>query len=330
VGSNRSPRRRKGSDVTTAAGPTRRRQTDARGLYQRIPTGYLERQVIWMTEILDLTDIPFSLRQTLECGQTFSWSKTEEEGVQKYFTVRNGGILKVWQEGDRLMYDCLGNRVDPVDVLRLDDPLDEIYRCINKDGFMERAVAVNHGLRIVRDEFFPCLISYITSSQMQIPRILRIQMDIRAKYGQPLELGREYNQFPGPGVLADVPEDELRNLNIGYRAGYVKKTSEMVRDGAVDPENLRSMDYTEAKEKLKVLPGVGDKVADCVLLFSLGFLESFPVDTWVRRIVKQEYREKYSKNYEILSENMRNYFGDYAGYAQEYLFHYGRTCTDLE
>ena len=279
-----------------------------------------------MTEKVDLTDKPLDLRKTLECGQTFSWRKNGD----KYYTVRNGGVLKVWQEGDELFYENYGNEIDPREVLRLDDPLEEVYQSLGKDDFIERSVLANRGLRIVRDDFFSCLIAYITSAQMQIPRIRRFVRDVSEKYGKPLRFnGEEYYEFPKPEKLAEVSEEELRDLSIGYRAEYVKRTSEMVRDGTVEEEKLRKMDYAEARKELKKLSGVGNKVADCVLLFSLDFTEAFPVDTWVRKVLKEKYPELYDKKYKKLSENMQDYFGNYAGYAQEYLFYYGRTCMDL-
>ncbi len=283
-----------------------------------------------MTEAIDLTDRPLDLKKTLECGQTFSWRKIREDEKTKYLTVRDRGVLKVWQEGDILYYDNYGKGVEPREVLRLDDDLEEIYGGLEKDGFMERSVLANHGLRIVRDDFFPCLVAYITSAQMQIPRIRRVQRDLERKYGRPLRFGgEEYYEFPEPEKLAEVSEDELKNLSIGYRAKYLKKTAEMVRDGVVSEGELEEMDYLEAREELRKLSGVGNKVADCVLLFSFGFLEAFPIDTWVRKVVKKKYPQLYDKKYNKLSENMREYFGRYAGYAQEYMFYFGRNCEDI-
>lgn len=283
-----------------------------------------------MTDTIDLTDTPLDLKKTLECGQTFSWRKTQKGGETKYLTVRNGGVLKVWQEGEELCYENYGEKIDPREVLRLDDPLEEIYSEIDRDDFIHRSIVANRGFRLVRDDFFSCLIAYITSSQMQIPRIRRVQRDLEQRYGRPLRIdGEEYYEFPGPEKMAEVSEEELRNLSIGYRAEYLKRTAEMVRDGVVTEEKLRKMDYLKAREELKKLSGVGNKVADCVVLFSLGFLQSFPVDTWVRKVLKKKYPELYSKNYDELSENMRDYFGKYAGYAQEYLFYYGRTCGEF-
>ncbi len=282
-----------------------------------------------MVETIDLGE-PFDLKKTLECGQTFSWCKKREGRTSKYWTVRNDGVLVVWQEGDTLYYENYGKRIDPRTVLRLDDPLEDIYEQIDRDEFIHRSIVTNHGFRLVRDDFFPCLIAYITSAQMQIPRIRRIQRDLERKYGKPLRFGeKEYYRFPQPEELAKVTEEELRELGIGYRVSYLVKTSEMLRDGFVKEEEICEMDYTEAREEIKKLPGVGNKVADCVLLFSMDFLESFPVDTWVRKVVKNKYPDLYSKNYKKLSKNMRNYFGRYAGYAQEYLFYYARNCEEL-
>ncbi|MFP4116906.1 MAG: DNA-3-methyladenine glycosylase family protein [Candidatus Aenigmatarchaeota archaeon] len=283
-----------------------------------------------MAESIDLKDKPLDLKKTLECGQTFSWRKIKENGKNKYVTVRNGGVLEVWQDGDELLYENYGNEIDLRKALRLEDPLEEIYKKIDRDGFIHRSIKANRGFRLVRDEFFPCLIAYITSAQMQIPRIRRVQRDIENRYGRPLRFdGEEYYEFPESGELTEVSEEELRELSIGYRAEYVKRSAEMVRDGVVKEKQLRKMDYKQAREELKMLSGVGNKVADCVLLFALDFTEAFPIDTWIKKVIKKKYPDLYSKNYGELSENMRSYFGEYAGYAQEYLFYYGRTCMDL-
>lgn len=255
-----------------------------------------------MPEKISLHNAPFDLQKTLECGQTFFWNRMEDGGEEKYYTVRNGGVLKVWQGGETLFYENIGGRIDPVEVLRLEDPLDEIYEEISRDGFIESAVQENRGLRIIRDRFFSCLISYITSAQMRIPRIKRIQNQLAERFGEELVLDRKYRQFPEPEKLASVPLEELKELGLGYRAKYVKGSAEMIRDGEVKEGEMRKMAYTEAKEELMKLPGVGDKVADCVLLFSLDFLQAFPIDTWIRKVAKKKYPGLYAKKYRETSK----------------------------
>ncbi|MFP4115735.1 MAG: DNA-3-methyladenine glycosylase family protein [Candidatus Aenigmatarchaeota archaeon] len=270
---------------------------------------------------------PFDLQKTLECGQTFFWHRDGE----KYYTIRNGGLLKVWQEDDKLFYENYGNRIDPAEVLRIGDPLEEICEEISKDNFVSQAIQENRGLRIINDEFFHCLISFITSAQMQIPRIKEIQDQLAERHGKNLELeGEIYHQFPEPQRLSKVPLEELKDLGLGYRADYVKRTSEMVAENEIRTENIKKMKYEEAKQELMKLQGVGDKVADCVLLFSLDFLQAFPIDTWMWKVIQEKYPELNGRNYDETSEKMRDYFGRYAGYAHEYLFHYGRTCMDFE
>lgn len=272
-------------------------------------------------------DGPLDLEKTLECGQTFFWHR--ENG--KYYTVRKDGVLKVWQEGDELHYENLGEDIDPLSILRLGDPLEEIYREISKDDFTEKAIEENRGLRIINDEFFPCLISFITSAQMKIDRIKEVQDELVKKFGEELEFdGKTYYQFPEPEGLAKVSVKELKDLGLGYRADYIKQTSWMVQNEEVYPQKVKEMDREEARKELMKLPGVGDKVADCVLLFSLDFLEAFPIDTWMWKVVESKYPDFYSSSYSKTSEQMRDYFGRYAGYAHEYLFHYGRTCMDFD
>jgi N-glycosylase/DNA lyase len=181
-------------------------------------------------------------------------------------------------------------------------------------------------MRLVRDPVFPCLISFICSAQMRVSRIHGMQRRLAREYGDEIEFdGRSYHAFPTPSQLAARTEDELRNLSLGYRAPYVQRTAEMIADGEVDPRAAVEFDYESARDHLTQFVGVGNKVADCVLLFSLGFLQAVPLDTWIRRTITEYYPHCDCGNYADTSAAIREALGgEYAGYTQTYLFHYLR------
>ncbi len=271
----------------------------------------------------------FDLELTMTCGQTFCWHRIDGElygeGGSRFYTVRKGEPLIVEQEGDTLFVETELSREEVKKALGLDYNLEEIFSTFPEDRMLDLAKEELWGLRIVQDEFFPCLISYLCSPQMRIPRIKAMHNSMARKYGETLEVdGNELFRFPSLEELSEATEEELRELGIGYRAKYIVETVEMLQEGVVDPEEMKDLDYEEAWEELKALHGVGDKVADCVLLFSLNFLEAYPIDTWAQKAVKQHYPDLHSEDYQKTSHNLRSYFGDYSGYAQEYLFHAAR------
>jgi N-glycosylase/DNA lyase len=191
---------------------------------------------------------------------------------------------------------------------------------------LERAYDAYEGMRLTRDPVFPCLISFICSAQMRVARIHGMQRRLRETYGDAVTLGGEtYRAFPTPEQLAARTEEELRDLSLGYRAPYVRRTAEMVASGDADPLEAADLPYEEARESLTRFVGVGNKVADCVLLFSLGFLEAVPLDTWIRTTVEEYYPDCDRGSYAETSRAIRERFGgEFAGYAQTYVFYHLR------
>jgi N-glycosylase/DNA lyase len=162
---------------------------------------------------------------------------------------------------------------------------------------------------------------------MRVERIHGMQGRLAREYGEPVEFdGRTYFAFPTPAQLAAATEADLRDLSLGYRAPYVQRTAEMVAEGVAHPDDAREMTYDDAREYLTQFVGVGEKVADCVLLFALDFLEAVPLDTWIRTAIEEYYPECERGNYADTSRAIRERFGgEYAGYAQTYVFFYLRT-----
>ncbi len=270
----------------------------------------------------------FDLELTMTCGQTFCWHRMNGElygeGGSNFYTFRNGKPLIVEEKEDRLFVETELSRPEVEEALGLHHDLDEIFSGFPEDRRLEKAKMELWGLRIVQDEFFPCLISYLCSPQMRIPRIKKMHDEIAREYGAVENIeGQRLLRFPFQEELSKASEDELRELGVGYRAKYIAETLDIMEE-SFDHGKMDGMSYGRAREYLKNLYGVGDKVADCILLFSKGFYQAYPLDTWALKVVERHYPEHNSDDYDEASENLRKHFGDYSGYAQEYIFHAAR------
>ncbi|SHH70313.1 DNA-3-methyladenine glycosylase family protein [Halobaculum gomorrense] len=287
---------------------------------------------------------PFDLQSTVESGQTYLWDRADGNmyetmsahgGEHWYETVvpplagvsDERAVVRVRQVDDRLEWESTTDAVPILThLLRLDDDLDAILEATPDLPLLERAYDEYRGMRLVRDPPFGCLISFICSAQMRVSRIHGMQLAMAERFGDSVDFdGRTYHAFPTPEQLAARTEAELRDLSLGYRAPYVQRTAEMVADGEADPAAVRGMAYEDAREYLTRFVGVGDKVADCVLLFSLEFLEAVPLDTWIQTAIADYYPECDAGGYAETSRAIRDRFGgEYAGYAQTYVFYYLR------
>jgi len=299
---------------------------------------------------IDVADLsgPFDLQATVESGQSYLWNRADGKTYENlhayggdawYETVVDPilgviderAVVRVRQDGG--VHDGTlhwESSVDAVPLLehlfRLDDDLDAILDATPDLPLLERAYATYEGMRLTRDPVFPCLISFICSAQMRVARIHGMQRRLRETYGDAMTLdGEEYRAFPTPEQLASRTEAELRDLSLGYRAPYVQRTAEMIATGEANPQEAADLPYEEARESLARFMGVGDKVADCVLLFSLGFLEAVPLDTWIRTTIEEYYPDCERGNYADTSRAIRERFGgEFAGYAQTYVFYHLR------
>ena len=275
---------------------------------------------------------PLDLVSTLESGQAFRWRREETNGStiggHWYNGVIFNNIVRLRRLPEGVEFTSSPDdepSLAPLvrDYLRLDDDLDDVYRTINVDQRMDNAIGSYHGLRLVRQDPWECLVSFICSSTSNIPRISGNVEDMSTHFGQPVALGNQVRgAFPGPEALASAGEGALRKLGLGFRAKYVAAVAQQAAEGRLDVFALREVSYGEALEALTALPGVGDKVANCVLLFSLDKLEAFPVDVWIHRVLQEWYLDRSRK---LSRSEMRlwaqDYFKPYAGYANQYLFH---------
>lgn len=281
-------------------------------------------------------DVAFDLDFTLCCGQVFRWTKKGDW----WFGVVKERVVKIRQVGSELEFKNVSE-----DFVRnyfgLNDDLEKIADSVGKDEYIMKSLKRFEGLRIIRQDPWECLISFACATFKSIAAIKHMLNNIAKKYGEKVIFdGLEFYTFPTIAKLADASENGLRECGLGYRAKYVHALSRKIRDEKINFEDLKSLPYLQAKKLLVTFPGVGFKVADCVLLFSLEKLEAFPVDVWVKRVMLKRYgycfpealvkkltsHESLSNNeYEKLNVFGRDYFGMYAGYAQEYLYHYERT-----
>ncbi|MFB6072449.1 MAG: DNA-3-methyladenine glycosylase [Halobacterium sp.] len=292
----------------------------------------MERGAIPLAEVPGAVDV----QSTLESGQTYLWWRPdgatyETDGAYGgdawYRTVVDGDVVEVRQTDTAVEWRSTTD-ADPLvrDLLGLRDDLHEIRAAATDDDLTAAAWDAYDGLRIVRDPFFGCLVSFICSAQMRVERIFAMQEALRETYGDPIEFdGDTVHGFPDPETLAAASEADLRDLKLGYRAPYVRETAAMVADGELTEGDVRGHAYALAREKLTGFVGVGDKVADCVLLFSLGYIEAVPLDTWIRSAIEDHYPHCEQDNYADTSRAIREELGPYAGYTQTYLFHYLRS-----
>jgi len=278
---------------------------------------------------------PFDLDVTLCCGQVFRW---EKRGEWWYGVVRDKA-LKIRKRGGELEFANV-NEEFVRNYFGLNDDLQKIAGRIRRDKCVEKALEEFMGLRVIRQDPWECLISYICATYKSIAAIKRMLLELSLKFGEKIALDDcSFYSFPVPEKLAQATVSDLVKCGLGYRARYVSETAKMIHENNFDLEGLRRLTYEEAREVLVEFSGVGLKVADCVLLFSLGKLEAFPVDVWVKRAILKCYAEHFpadlinklliqeslsNSEYKKLSAFGRNYFGEYAGYAQEYLYHHER------
>ena len=287
---------------------------------------------------IPLRDVPggVDVQSTLESAQSFLWRRadgrmfeetTPHGGGDWYYTVTGSDVVFVRRRGERLEWRSTTDATATLRRrLRLDDDLEAVFASFPDDPTLGEAREALPGLRVVRDPFFPCLVSFICSARTTVERIHALQVELARAFGDAVTVeGESYHAFPRPAQLAEASEADLRDLGLGFRAPYVEQTARTVASGELTARDLHGGSYREAHERLQSFHGVGPKVADCVSLFALGHLEAVPVDTWTRRLVERHYPEMAGPTYEATASAFRDRFGDFAGYAQTYLYHFGRS-----
>jgi N-glycosylase/DNA lyase len=276
--------------------------------------------------VSDLKD--FDLGQTMECGQCFHFIKL---GENEYGISAYGHLLHAKQDGNSLyLYNTGIEEFENIwrHYFDLDRDYGEIKAFLLKgDEKLREAVETMWGVRILNQEFFETLISFIISQNKQIPHIKQIVANISKGYGEYLGSidGNEFYRFPTAEELSAASEEDLRACKTGFRAPYIWNAVQFVKDGILNEEELRSCGIEECRNRLMQIKGVGMKVANCVSLFGLGHREAFPVDVWIKRIMEVMYFNGQEHSNKEIEEYGVRHFGSYGGYAQQYLFYYGKT-----
>lgn len=274
----------------------------------------MDRTMMVQTVIPDL-----SMRQISESGQCF---RMNQIGENRYALVAFGRYLEVEQVNDEFLFACTQEEYDGIwrEYFDLDNDYGQYRNTVSdQDAYLSAATAFGSGIRILHQDVWEMLISFIISQQNNIKRIRKCIETLCERYGEKMyaiidgEAGNAaYYAFPDAQTLAHVSEEELRECNLGYRSRYIVSTANSVRRGDVDLEAVKKMGYKQAREELLKLCGVGEKVADCICLFGLHHMDAFPVDTHIRKAIDKHYPTGFP-------------FEKYAGYAgviQQYIFYY--------
>ncbi len=268
----------------------------------------------------------FEPEHIFECGQAFRWYKQEDKS---YIAIHKGKVINVKKDGeDIIFYNTNIKDFQNIwhDYFDLGRDYSKIKKELSKDPILKEAIKFGEGIRILNQEPFETIISFIISANNQIPRIRKSIELISQNYGELIGTynNEEYYSFPKANVLARVDEKELEEISrVGYRTKYIVNTSKMINSGEIDLSQVFELSTKEAKEILMKLPGVGPKVSDCVLLFAFNKDDAFPVDVWIGRVMKHFYLEENTKLKDI-SIYANDKFKDLAGFAQQYLFYYAR------
>jgi N-glycosylase/DNA lyase len=280
------------------------------------------------------TEIPapdFDLAMTLNSGQVFHWEKIGNGfvgtiGDLPVYVEQRRAVLRVRvaSASSRLVPDHGQDvRATICHYFALDHPLNEICASFPDDPVMNAARTFCRGLRIIRQPRWECLATFICSSMKQVAHIRQISKALRERFG--VTNNHPVPAFPCAERLARSPEKELRKCALGYRAKNLRSTARLVGSGEADLEAWSVLSDADLDKKLCGLPGVGPKIANCVMLFAYERLRAFPIDVWIERVLRQHYLPQKKWPRQQLREFSETHFGEYSGYAQQYLFHHART-----
>ena len=240
--------------------------------------------------------------------------------MENYIVQSSDRIFSIWQKGDTVFYEGVEEPFLTY-FFRLDEDFDVMLKEMDKDSFIHRAIQKHRGMRLIRQDPWECLLSFLCSSAKAIPHIRCLIESLCRSSGKRIPFGNYIGYgFPEPRGIQ--PSLQLESVKAGFRTGYLLKASRcMNRDQLLA---LKGLPYKDARKTLMGLSGVGKKVADCTLLYSLDFLEAFPIDTWIRKGLQEVYFNGRRVGEKAMEEFASDHFGAYAGYAQLYLYHYFR------
>lgn len=269
----------------------------------------------------------FKLCDVFDCGQCFRFNLG---GDGSYIGTAFGKTVRISQTDEAVvLHSTTCEDFDSVWYHFLD--LDRDYSSIkatltrNSDPIMTAAMQHGDGIRILNQELWETIISFIISASNNIPRIKKIIQSLCENFGEPHTYeGRTYYSFPTPDVIAQLSEAELSVIKAGFRTKYILACAKAVQNGSFDLGLISKLSTPDAKQRLMSLNGVGNKVSDCILLFSLGRFDSFPIDVWIKRVMEHCYFNGEEQSIKTISDFASKQFGELGGIAQQYLFHYAR------
>lgn len=271
----------------------------------------------------------FKVRDIFECGQCFRWN---EEPDGSYTGIFGHNVLNVKEEKDIVITGICDGNIEDIckNYFDLDRNYEEIKETLSLvDDNMKESIKYGEGIRILNQDLWEMIISFIISANNNIPRIKGIIERMSAKYGQEIKFrGTSYYTFPTIDELSQASVKDLKDLGLGFRDRYVYETTKKIKEGKINLENLKQESTNEVRKQLLTLTGVGPKVADCIMLFStLKRFDVFPVDVWVRRVMNDLYihnEDETKVNKKQIQEIARDKFGALEGIAQQYLFYWKR------
>jgi N-glycosylase/DNA lyase len=286
-----------------------------------------------LVHVLDIAAPDFDLTKTLDSGQVFHWEKSGNGfmgtiGKRPMYVEQRGDVLTVCggeaptRSPRRPLPGTIRN------YFALDHPLARICASFPDDPVMNAARDFCRGIRIIRQPRWECLATFICSSMKQVAHIRQISHALRRKFGVRKRLfGVDLYVFPTAARIGEASEAELRECALGYRAKNLLLTARLVSSGEIDLDRMAGLSDSDLHASLRECPGVGAKVADCVMLFAYERLGAFPIDVWIERVLREKYLSRARRlNAARLRMFTQRHFGEHGGYAQQYLFHYARTA----
>jgi N-glycosylase/DNA lyase len=288
-------------------------------------------------KLVEISAPDFDLAMTLDSGQVFHWDYIGKGflgtiGDRAVYVEQRGNVLraKVASASSRSISDKGEDAHATIPhYFALDHPLAEICASFPDDPAMNAARLFCRGLRIIRQPKWECLATFICSSMKQVAHIRQISLALRRRFGDRRKVGdRMVYTFPPAQRIASATENDLRECALGYRAKNLLATARLVSSGECGLESWSALSDPDLRAKLCSLPGVGAKIANCVMLFAYERLRAFPIDVWIERVLKQQYFPLKKRVTEPrLREFSETYFGEHGGYAQQYLFHHARMTS---
>ena len=282
--------------------------------------------------------------QTIDSGQVFLWDEVKKDGSTKWYGINGQDILRIDVDGTVSAYRNGRWPKYKKDFFRSGDDINAVYKTLPVDSTMASALRRYPGLRIMRQDPFQCLISFIVSANSNISRIRTNLADIAQRFGRCTDVKgvKRFYTFPEPVALAGASVQDVQKCGVGYRAKYVVEAAGMIASNAICLDDIARMhSYDDAMDAMLAIPGVGNKVADCAMLFSLERADAFPLDRWMMRVLHQYYGDVINaagsakgqpetpahltdKRYRMAHRRITEYFGPHAGYAQQLLFKMAR------